>query len=221
MGRRRVYSTRSANANRPKYRTPYRRGARGYSPWRWARRIMTQIHGIATSSHQGIQVPMPITAVTAQMAISVPVTTAQAPMATVPGENLTGLAAPSGSLGTSDWWRETRGPPHRLVRQPVQVDDRQVGQQVIELAQRLGVEGGVHPLVEFLGGQPPRGVVLAQQRCSSVAIRVRGADPRITRHRAPFFPDQPTPAYLPVFPANRPRPTSRSSRPTNPALLPA
>ncbi len=196
MGRRRVYSTRSTNANRPRVR---HRRTRSYSPWRWARRIITQIHGIATSSHQGIQVPTPITAVTAQMAISVPVTAAQAPMATVPGGNRAGLAAPPGSLRHERLVRETRGPPHRLVRQPVQVDDRQVGQQVIELAERLGAEGGVHPLIEFLGGQPARGVVLAQQRCSAVAIRVGGADPRITRHRA-----------HPSFPTNPPRPTSRS-----------
>ena len=91
MGRRRVYSTRSTNANRPRVR---HRRTRSYSPWRWARRIITQTHGIATSSHQGIQVPTPITAVTAQMAISVPVTAAQAPMATVPGENRAGLVPP-------------------------------------------------------------------------------------------------------------------------------
>jgi hypothetical protein len=60
--------------------------------------------------------------------------------------------------------------------------------------------------------------MLAQQRRGAVAIRVGGADPRITRHRAlflsdqptPAFPDQPTPAYLPVLP----------DQPT-PAYLPA
>jgi hypothetical protein len=95
-------------------------------------------------------------------------------MTTVPGENLTGLCWPA------------RGPAQRLVRQPVQVDDRQVGQQLVDLAQRLGAERGVHPLVELLGGQPARGVVLAQQGRGAVAIRVGGADPRITRHRAPY-----------------------------------
>src|SRR6202020_1390627 len=83
-------------------------------------------------------------------------------------------------------------------------------------------ERGVHALAELLGGQPARGVMLAQQRRDAVAIRVRGADPRITRHRAhTFFPDQPTPADLPAFPTNRPRPTSRLSRPTGPADLQA
>ena len=72
------------------------------------------------------------------------------------------------------------------MRQPVQVDERQVGQQIIDLTQRLGVKGGVHPLIEFLGGQPARGVMLAEQRRGAVAIRVGGADPRITRHRYTF-----------------------------------
>ena len=40
-------------------------------------------------------------------------------------------------------------------------------------------------LVKLFGGQPARGVVLAQQRRHAVAIRVRGADSRVTRHRAP------------------------------------
>jgi hypothetical protein len=37
-------------------------------------------------------------------------------------------------------------------------------------------------------------MVLTQQRRRAVAIRIRGADPRVTRHRSPFLPDQPNPA---------------------------
>ena len=75
--------------------------------------------------------------------------------------------------------------PQRGVGQLVQVDGGQVCHQLVELAQRLGLEGAVHPLVEFLGGQPAGGVVLAQHRGDAVAIRVRGADSRVTRHLAP------------------------------------
>jgi len=91
-----------------------------------------------------------------------------------------------------------RQPPQGRVRQLVQVDGRQVRHQLIELAERRGVQGLVHPVMKFLGGQPARRVVFAQQRRGAVAIRVRGADPRITRHPALCFPGQPTPAYLPA-----------------------
>ena len=119
------------------------------------------------------------------MATRADVTTAQAPKATVPGVNLTGspCTAPVG-------WKQRlpevrRGPPQRGVGQLVQVDSGQVRQQLVELAQRRGVQGLLHALVKLLGGQPPGGMVLAQQRRDAVAIRVRGADARVTRHRAP------------------------------------
>ena len=50
--------------------------------------------------------------------------------------------------------------------------------------------------MEFLGIYPARGVVLAQQGRSTITIRVGGADPRITRHRAPYL-SQPTNPDLP------------------------
>src|SRR5262249_62161436 len=43
----------------------------------------------------------------------------------------------------------------------------------------------VKPLVELLGRQPARRVVLAQQRRGAVAVRVRGTDPGVTGHRHP------------------------------------
>ena len=53
---------------------------------------MTHSHGSTISAHHGNQVPEPITAATAQMATSAAETVAQAPMATVPGPNRSGLA---------------------------------------------------------------------------------------------------------------------------------
>ena len=182
MGRRRVYSTPRPGANRPGIRHAR---ARRYSRRCCERRTTTQIHGIAISAHHGNQVPPPITAATAQMAMRADVTTAHAPMATVPGANLTGSPR-TAPVGRKQRLPEVRrSPSQRGVRQLVQVDGGQVRQQLVELAQRLGVQGLLHALVEFLGGQPARGVVLAQQRRHAVAIRVRGADSRVTRHRAP------------------------------------
>src|SRR5580693_8078954 len=219
MGRRRVYSTRSANANRPKYRTPYKTPQ---DP-----QLFPAAPGPADQHPD-------------------PGNRYQQPPRE-PGPDADHRRdGPDGDQGAGDHGpgpgghrdpvhdlvarvarhqglvRQARGPPQRLVRQPVQVDDRQVGQQVIDLAQRLGIEGGVHPLMEFLGGQPARGVMLTQQRRGAVAIRVGGADPRITRHRALFLSDQPTPAYLPAFP-DQPTPAYLPVLPDQPtpAYLPA
>src|SRR5216684_1893085 len=98
MGQGRVYSTPRPDANRPRIRHAR---ARRYSPRCWERRTIAQIHGIAITAHHGNQVPPPTTAATAQTAMRADVTTAYAPMATDPGENLTGLPWPV-SAGSSD-----------------------------------------------------------------------------------------------------------------------
>src|SRR6202012_5117473 len=58
---------------------------------------------------------------------------------------------------------------------------------LIEFPEGLGDHGRLHPLAELLGGQPACRVVLAQQRRDLVAIRVRGADTRVTWHQAPSY----------------------------------
>jgi hypothetical protein len=67
-------------------------------------------------------------------------------------------------------------PVYARVRQLVvaAVHVRQIGQQLIQLAQRAGVQGGVHPLGELLGRQPSLGVVLLQQARDPVPVLVRG-----------------------------------------------
>ena len=54
---------------------------------------------------------------------------------------------------------------------------RQVGQQLIELAEGAGPQRRLHPLGEFLGRQPPGRVVFLQQRRDAVPVGVGGADP--------------------------------------------
>src|ERR1035441_9373503 len=71
------------------------------------------------------------------------------------------------------------------VRQPVQVNRRQVGEQLVKVADRLCRPRAVKPLVELLGVQPSCRVVLAQQRRRPVPIVVGGPDPGIGRHRVP------------------------------------
>jgi len=53
---------------------------------------------------------------------------------------------------------------------------RQIGEQLIELAEGPGAQRRLHPLGEFLGGQPPGGVVLLQQRGGVIPVGVRGTD---------------------------------------------
>jgi hypothetical protein len=53
---------------------------------------------------------------------------------------------------------------------------RQIGQQFVQLTQGPGVQGRVHPLGEFLGGQPSLGVVLLQQARHPVPVLVRRPD---------------------------------------------
>jgi hypothetical protein len=55
---------------------------------------------------------------------------------------------------------------------------RQIGQQLVQLAQGPGVQRRVHPLAEFLSGQPSLGVVLLQQSRHPVPVFVRGPDVR-------------------------------------------
>jgi hypothetical protein len=68
----------------------------------------------------------------------------------------------------------------------VHVDGGQVGHQGVELAERPGLQGLVHPLLELLSGEPARGMMLPQQRRGAVAVGVGGAHLRITSHRVPF-----------------------------------
>lgn len=57
-------------------------------------------------------------------------------------------------------------------RQPVQVDGGQVGEQRVQVADRLRGERPVDALVELLWGQPALRVVLAQQRRRTFPVRV-------------------------------------------------
>ncbi len=57
-----------------------------------------------------------------------------------------------------------------------QVDVRQIGEQLIELAEGPGAQRRLHPFGEFLGSQPPGDVVLLQQRGGVIPVGVRGTD---------------------------------------------
>jgi hypothetical protein len=66
----------------------------------------------------------------------------------------------------------------------VQVDRGQVGEEFVEFTERPGRERLLKPAVELLGRQAADRVMLAQQLDRSLPVRVRGAQPRVTRHRA-------------------------------------
>jgi hypothetical protein len=69
-------------------------------------------------------------------------------------------------------------------RQLVQVDRGQVGKQLVQLTESPGLERFLQAGVELLRRQPSYRVMLAQQLSGPLPVRVRGAQPRVTRHRA-------------------------------------
>ena len=79
-------------------------------------------------------------------------------------------------------------PPRRVGRigggQLIEVDRGQVGEQCVELTERPRVENLLDPALELLSPQPPHGVMLTQQLRGPLPVRVRGAQSRVTRHRA-------------------------------------
>ena len=103
-------------------------------------------------------------------------------------------------------------PPQRGVRQPVQVDGGQVGQQLVELAERLGASALSMRSLNSSAVSRPAAWCSRSSAVDAVAVRVRGADPRVTRHRAPSSRQPPRP------PPGRRRPSLLASRCLPPSL---
>src|SRR5215467_9652882 len=101
-----------------------------------------------------------------------------------PGGRYPGAAARREQPGQAKA-RTAAAPFHRMVGQVVQVDSRQVRQQLVQFSQGFGRIGLVEAFVELLGGQPACREVLTQQRGGTVTVRVRGADLGVTGHRPP------------------------------------